>query len=32
MQVPKSFDFIPIDDENVAEALNEALDKADDLR
>ena len=32
MQIPRSFDFIPTGDEGVNEAVNEALDKADELR
>lgn len=32
MAVPKHFDFIPIDANGVTEAVNDALDKADELR
>ena len=32
MLIPKHFDFIPIEAAGVKEALNDALDKADDLR
>ena len=32
MSIPKSFDFIPIQAAGVTEAVNDALDKADDLR
>lgn len=32
MQVPKSFDFIPMDDPGVSGAVKNALDKADELR
>ena len=32
MQVPKSFDFIPMEDEGVSAAVKDALDQVDDLR
>ena len=32
MQVPKAFDFIPMDDQGVSDAVKNALDKADELR
>ena len=32
MRVPKSFDFIPMDDLGVSQAVNDALDEADELR
>lgn len=32
MRVPKSFDFIPMGDLGVSQAVNDALDEADDLR
>lgn len=32
MQVPKSFDFIPMEDEGVSAAVRDALDQVDDLR
>ena len=32
MRVPKSFDFIPMGDAGITQAVNDALDKADDLR
>ena len=32
MRIPKSFDFIPMGDSGITQAVNDALDKADDLR
>ena len=32
MRIPKSFDFIPMGDAGITQAVNDALDKADELR